>query len=36
MFAEDKSRTHVDAVPAQIVGLFEATNQPLVQPWWSV
>jgi type IV pilus biogenesis/stability protein PilW len=32
MFAEDKSRTHVDAVPAQIVGLFEATNQPLVQP----
>ncbi|GAC1348308.1 MAG: hypothetical protein NVSMB23_29140 [Myxococcales bacterium] len=32
MFAEDKGRTHVDAVPAQIVDLYEATNQPLVQP----
>jgi type IV pilus assembly protein PilF len=32
MFAEDKSRSYVDAAPAQILDLFEATNQPLVQP----
>ena len=32
MLQEDPHRTHVPAEPARIAALYEATNQPLVQP----
>lgn len=32
MIVEDRNRTYIDAQPAQVLDLFESTNQPLVQP----
>jgi Tfp pilus assembly protein PilF len=32
MIVEDSNRTYIDAQPAQVLDLFESTNQPLVQP----